>query len=843
MTNVPQIPPPSFDISLLTHSGDDMLIDNSISRSPAENKNLSKYQMSQRQTLDNDLKKEFLGKKQFNTFLKKPGKKYGIDLQEYLRPTDSKLVVNQILRQISDLKMLCALQHNKEDLHRSLLQYKAQRENPFLFELKERAPILRDRFALQRNQTSERRRALGNALDIVLQKQGKPFMLHSTFRGNGPSTAAVWQQYRSAPLLDAKYNYNPNEIPPFELWNVPLLQTNEAWATNIFHSMELQMIRRMRTRLLQGPYKVFGKAMIQLRKPDETMDVEESGHQIRIFNQFIVFTKTPEVISRDRHGRETGRQEARQSLQVQNDVDIIKIVKTMREKFIGEVYAIGEMYIGVEALKAYYIQIEFAAYRPLAGAAYVELPAALQAKKCIINVQNKDNRCFEYSLLAALHHEEIQTYFQRPAKYEQWLGSINLGGASLPITVNAQVYKKIEKLNQLSICVYGFLDEEIAASAIAEEFLKLLIPLYVTDNPGDAIILLYYKGHYSWVKDWQRFTNESGRHLHHCQRCMCSFKSKENLEKHMTTCVRHEAMQVTMPKPNSEVKFEAWHKTVRHPVAIYADFEALNVSAAQGPKDSVSSQPAASFGIYIESDSPLSIPKFHSYVGEDCCQQFVKVLRMIEFTVRHEVFIDKEMLPLTTEEQQDFDSSTHCQHCKVEFGAQRWSSKDECMKPITKCRDHSHQTGKYRIALCDKCNLRLGIKEQQGNKFIPVFFHNLKGYDMTHVLACLTQEDLTGEKLNVIPQNGVKFTTFSWTPRSEGGQSPLQIRFLDSFAFLTSSLDTLIKNLPDEDKTRMRTLCAPKVDSAQNTIWLRFGGKMLLAMPKDVHQKKIFSNW
>ena len=88
MTNVPQIPPPSFDISLLTHSGDDMLIDNSISRSPAENKNLSKYQMSQRQTLDNDLKKEFLGKKQFNTFLKKPGKKYGLALQEYLRPTD-----------------------------------------------------------------------------------------------------------------------------------------------------------------------------------------------------------------------------------------------------------------------------------------------------------------------------------------------------------------------------------------------------------------------------------------------------------------------------------------------------------------------------------------------------------------------------------------------------------------------------------------------------------------------------------------------------------------------------------------------------------------------------------
>eukprot|EP00966_Prymnesium_polylepis_P109502 2534344-Prymnesium_polylepis.1 len=109
----------------------------------------------------------------------------------------------------------------------------------------------------------------------------------------------------------------------------------------------------------------------------------------------------------------------------------------------------------------------------------------------------------------------------------------------------------------------------------------------------------------------------------------------------MVNCVRHEALQVTMPEPNSEVKFDAWHKTVRHPVAIYADFEALNVCTAQGPKDSVSSQPAASFGLYIESDAPLSIPKFHSYVGPDCCQQFVSTLRMIEFTVRHKVVIDK----------------------------------------------------------------------------------------------------------------------------------------------------------------------------------------------------------
>ena len=81
MTNVPQIPPPSFDISLLTHSGDDMLIDNSISRSPAENKNLSKYQMSQRQrSLDTTLRGVFgyTPRRGLRSIAKRPGNKYGL---------------------------------------------------------------------------------------------------------------------------------------------------------------------------------------------------------------------------------------------------------------------------------------------------------------------------------------------------------------------------------------------------------------------------------------------------------------------------------------------------------------------------------------------------------------------------------------------------------------------------------------------------------------------------------------------------------------------------------------------------------------------------------------------
>lgn len=49
-----------------------------------------------------------------------------------------------------------------------------------------------------------------------------------------------------------------------------------------------------------------------------------------------------------------------------------------------------------------------------------------------------------------------------------------------------------------------------------------------------------------------------------------------------------------------------------------------------------------------------------------------------------------------------------------------------CNLPLItdKVRDHCHLTGRYRGAAHRYCNLRFSVP-----KFIPVFFHNLAGYD------------------------------------------------------------------------------------------------------------------
>ena len=97
-------------------------------------------------------------------------------------------------------------------------------------------------------------------------------------------------------------------------------------------------------------------------------------------------------------------------------------------------------------------------------------------------------------------------------------------------------------------------------------------------------------------------------------------------------------------------------------------------------------------------------------------------------------------------------------------------------------RDHCHFTGKYRGAAHEKCNLDYCFKHFK----VPVFFHNLKNYDAHLIIDKaneLNQELNPNKKIKVIAQNSEKFITFSFGC----------CQFKDSFAFLSASLDKLVK--------------------------------------------------
>ena len=117
-----------------------------------------------------------------------------------------------------------------------------------------------------------------------------------------------------------------------------------------------------------------------------------------------------------------------------------------------------------------------------------------------------------------------------------------------------------------------------------------------------------------------------------------------------------------------------------------------------------------------------------------------------------------------------------------------------------KVRDHCHFTGQYRGAAHNKCNLMC-----KKPKILPVIFHNLQGYDAHLFIKQLGK--LEGD-LNCIPSTEEKYISFSKSIKvgeyyclKLGKMCPInfEIRFLDSFKFLQTSLANLVSNLSPDD--------------------------------------------
>ena len=111
-----------------------------------------------------------------------------------------------------------------------------------------------------------------------------------------------------------------------------------------------------------------------------------------------------------------------------------------------------------------------------------------------------------------------------------------------------------------------------------------------------------------------------------------------------------------------------------------------------------------------------------------------------------------------------------------------------------KVRDHCHFSGKFRGAAHNKCNLQYRVPS-----FIPVFFHNLSGYD-SHLFV--KKLGVSEGDIQCIPNNDEKYISFSkdivvggYWKKDQWIEKKHEIRFIDSFKFMASSLAGLTENL------------------------------------------------
>ena len=92
-------------------------------------------------------------------------------------------------------------------------------------------------------------------------------------------------------------------------------------------------------------------------------------------------------------------------------------------------------------------------YRPLAPSSYIPTPSKLILKNAIINIRNRsDNKCFLWSILAALHPAKTHGYLL--SKYLDYEHELNMTGISFPVDIKH--ISRFEEQNDISVNVFGY---------------------------------------------------------------------------------------------------------------------------------------------------------------------------------------------------------------------------------------------------------------------------------------------------------------------------------------------------------------------------------------------------
>ena len=446
------------------------------------------------------------------------------------------------------------------------------------------------------------------------------------------------------------------------------------------------------------------------------------------------------------------------------------------------------------------IDISTARYILMKGGSYKSLPPWIERKKAIINVRNTDNKCFLWAIRSALYPVK-----QNPDRYTKYpTDDLDWSGVEFPMPL--EDISEFEEKNNLAINVYGEREQTI-------------VPLRISKSSGNKIHLFYYAGHYSWVKHPTRLfymvTKHKGK-KHFCESCLQHFNTPKALREHDMICmgVEEVAQRIQMPM-DKNLSYADHQRQLQVPYVIYADFEALitKENKTSGNTEKKGLHEICSFGyVVVRCDGKAEEPVL--YRGRNAAKKLLEELTTEEEWIREELRHPKK-IKYTSEDKRDFEKAKNCHICQqtlLQYGRQakkawdkdgnylgeahfkcgRYERKGErpgkpsthcihCKQPFVedfymdKVRDHCHITGKYRGAAHWRCNINFRINPEME---IPVFFHNLRGYD-SHLLL----QGTDGSNVKCIPNNKERYMSVTVG----------KLKFLDSMQFMADSLDNLVR--------------------------------------------------
>ena len=255
---------------------------------------------------------------------------------------------------------------------------------------------------------------------------------------------------------------------------------------------------------------------------------------------------------------------------------------------------------------------------------------------------------------------------------------------------------------------------------------------------------------------------------------------------------------------NRWLEFTHWEKTISPTFTAYADIECYLQKSQDDDveKEKFQKHIPCAIGYIIVPNNDLAnapflfnrdILKYKQFTGPSCIDNFLRSIEnnakaIYEWNNRFTNVCMNFPKNVLGDQMQYKKQVTHCQQCKVLF-----SSHSE------KVFDHCHLSGKFRKIVCKLCNDRLRVNR----KILPVFFHNFKQYDC-HVLCVDGFGKMKDWQFSVIPQTTEKYialvaTFITGFNKRTNKAVMFQVKFLDSYQFLSNSLECMV-SIMDKSK-------------------------------------------
>lgn len=448
------------------------------------------------------------------------------------------------------------------------------------------------------------------------------------------------------------------------------------------------------------------------------------------------------------------------------------------------------------------LEVQINEHDPLRASSYIKTPNYLANKKAIINVQNNDNKCFMWALLASLHADDVQGgHRERVNHYIRFQHELVFTGIRFPVAVKD--IDKFEKLNtNISVNVYSFDSTKkkvLILRTTQDVKIKHIHLLLLSEQTRNGEI----KQHYCWIQKFETLMasqiSNRKKKTFICDRCLNYFWTEEAFCNHMINCFKQNDCQITMPEEyDSVLEFKNYKNQLICPFVIYADIETIlkktNTQFSRLPTTTstttaLQEHEPYSIGFYLKCSYNDELSYYMTNRGVDCIKWFINELQEIVKELTR-IFDNPIPLDMTPEEEDAFRSAMKCHICEKRFNHYH----DIIV------RDHCHFTGKFRGAAHQNCNL-----QYRDFRTVPVVFHNLMNYDAHFLIEKIAKGFDNRGLTKVIPITTEKYLSIIRTIPNSNGQfrEMIKFKFIDSFRFMNTSLDTLASKIPSVKKRNL----------------------------------------